>query len=123
MNSPHRNLSAWLLPGVTLQFTSCRRHAMDELTFGAANWSHRSTRQKFQSLVPQYANSLIGAVELALVQSGQPDELPTPTDVPVPTPRDVPVPEPMDIPPPTPRDVPPPNPDKPEVDPKPRPIP
>ena len=39
------------------------------------------------------------------------------------TPRDVPVPEPMDVPPPTPRDVPPPNPDKPEVDPKPRPIP
>jgi hypothetical protein len=96
---------------------------MDELTFGAANRSHRSMRQKFQSLVPQYASSLIGEMELSLAQAGGPGELPTPTDVPVPTPRDVPVPEPIDVPPPEPHDVPPPKQDKPDVDPRPRPIP
>lgn len=123
MNSTFKILCSWLLPVWPMRFSPSRRHVMDELTFGAANWSYRSTRQKFQSLVPQFASTVIGEMELSLVQGGQPDELPMPTDVPVPTPHDIPVPEPIDVPPPEPHDIPLPKPEQPEVDPKPRPIP
>lgn len=123
MNSTFRILCSWLSPVLPMRFSPSRRHVMDELTFGATSFSHRFTRQKFQSLVPQYASSVVGEMESCLAQGGQPDELPTPTDVPVPTPRDVPVPEPIDVPPPEPHDIPPPKPEQPEVDPKPRPIP
>lgn len=116
-------ITNWTIPKLTTRFTSCKRHHMDELTFGSATLSSRLSRQKLQLLIPAYSQVLAGGEDQWQMVAGEP-ELPTPTDVPVPTPRDVPVPEPIDVPPPTPRDVPPPKPEKREdTDPKPRPIP
>lgn len=91
--------TCWL-PCGAMQFTSTRRHSMDELTLGLAAWSKRSLLQALPSISPWF--------ETAGTDPNDPTEpvLPTPTDVPVPEPQDVPVPEPTDIPPPDPRDPP-----------------
>jgi hypothetical protein len=106
---------------------------MDELFIGASIFSERSLRQSVQSLIPKpiiikaealaraaaFSAPTSASAEIVIASDNIPDELPTPTDVPVPEPWDVPVPEPIDVPPPTPHDVPPPEP----TDPQPRPIP
>ena len=104
--------TAGLTSGTTARFTAQRRHTIDECWLGTSLWSDGSVRQAIQVLVP----------EPVLISANIPEEIPTPTDVPVPEPYDVPVPEPIDIPPPEPHDVPPPELTVPEPDPQPRPI-
>ena len=127
----------WLTRNTTAHFTANVRHPMDELFLGGNIFSERSLRQSVQSLVPKpiiikaealtraaaAGGSTSTAHEVLIVNDNIPDELPTPTDVPVPEPWDIPVPEPIDVPPPTPRDVPPPEPTDPTPDTQPRPIP
>jgi hypothetical protein len=128
---------SWLSWSTTAKFTAHSRHSMDELFIGASIFSERSLRQSVQSLIPKpiiikaealtraaaAGGATTAAHEIVIANDNIPDELPTPTDVPVPEPWDVPVPEPMDVPPPTPRDVPPPEPTDPKPDTQPRPIP
>lgn len=132
-------IKTWLTRNTAVRFTAHSRHAMDELFIGGNIFSERSLRQSVQSLIPKpiiikaealaraatagHGTSTATAPEIVIASDNIPDELPTPTDVPVPEPWDVPVPEPMDVPPPTPRDVPPPEPTDPALDTQSRPIP
>lgn len=110
--------------GVTLRFTSTRRHSMDEIICTGSLFADRGSRQKLQVLVPSYVGDGLASISEEPAPERHPQPiLPTPTDVPVPEPHDVPVPEPIDVPPPKPTDVPPPNPSKPDYDPRPRSIP
>jgi hypothetical protein len=126
-------IKTWLTRNTTARFTAHSLHTMDELFIGASIFSERSLRQSVQSLIPKpiiikaealaraaaFSAPTSASAEIVIASDNIPDDLPTPTDVPVPEPWDVPVPEPIDVPPPTPHDVPPPEP----TDPQPRPIP
>jgi hypothetical protein len=132
-------IKTWFTWGTTAKFTSHSRHSMDELFVGANIFSERSLRKSIQSLVPapiiikaeslqraaaatSATSTVNSAPEIVITADDAPDELPTPTDVPVPEPWDVPAPEPVDVPPPTPHDVPPPDFTDPEPDHQARPI-